>query len=269
MSETQTKQVAVKKQALPPANLLNTFVEDSGAGQENVTQDDMQIPFIRIIQATSPQVKKKDSKYIAGAEISDIFNTVTNQLWKSEDGIKVIPCGYVKKFLEFGVYEEGGGFKGEISPNDPVLNQLTREGNKDKLPNGNEMVTSAQHYVKVQDPSTGSWQTAILDMKSTSLKVSRQWNTQIAMQEVTVEGKVYKTPSFGVIWHLGVDDFSNDMGSWSGWKILGKQGFVDDADLYASCREFSQMVVAGEVKEAEDPDLAEKKPQQDDGNIPC
>ena len=28
------------------------------------------------------------------------------------------------------------------------------------------------------------------------------------------------------------------------------------------------MVVAGEVKAAEDPDLAEKKPQQDDGNIP-
>ena len=255
MSETQTKQVAVKKQALPPANLLNTFVEDAGAGQENVTQDDMQIPFIRIIQATSPQVKKKDSKYIAGAEISDIFNTVTNHIWKSEDGIKVIPCGYVKKFLEFGVYEEGGGFKGEISPNDPVLNKLTREGNKDKLPNGNEMVTSAQHYVKVQDPSTGSWQSAIIDMKATSLKVSRQWNTMIQMQEVQHEGKSYKLPTFGVIWDLVTADAENDKGRWNTWKIDGRHGYVEDQDLYQNCKDFSEMVAGGSVQAAEDPDI--------------
>ena len=54
MSDSQTKEVAVKKQGLPPANMLDTFVQDAGAGRENVTQDDMQIPFIRIIQATSP-----------------------------------------------------------------------------------------------------------------------------------------------------------------------------------------------------------------------
>lgn len=269
MSDSQTKEVAVKKQGLPPAKMLDTFVQDAGAGRENVTQDDMQIPFIRIIQATSPQVKKKDSKYIKGAEIGDVYNTVTNQLWKGEDGVHVIPCGYLKKFLEFGPYEDGGGFKGEIPSNDPILKQVVRnDKNKDILPNKNEMVTSAQHYVMIQDPSTGSWSNAILDMKSTALKISRQWNTQIAMQQIEVKGKLYTAPTFGVIWHLGVDETSNDMGSWSIWKILGKKGFVEDPELYASCREFNQLVKAGEVKAAEDPDLAQKETPEDDGQIP-
>ena len=65
-----------------------------------------------------------------------------------------------------------------------------------------------------------------------------------------------------------LDETSNDMGSWSIWKILGKKGFVEDPELYASCREFNQLVKAGEVKAAEDPDLAQKETPEDDGQIP-
>lgn len=254
---TQSKEVAVKEETAIalPTEMLGAFMEDAGAGTENIGAEDMKIPFIRVLQPVSPQLKKKDSAYIPGAEAGDVFNTVTGQLWKAEDGVQVIPCGYTKKFLEFGPYLEGGGFKGELAPNDPRVLNAKREGNKDILENGNELITSAQHYVQVQDPSTGMWQTAIIDMKSTNLKVSRQWNTQIQMQQATVDGKAFKIPSFGCIWHLMTDEYSNDMGSWNGWKIAGRTGYVEDAGLYASGKEFSQMVNAGEVASAADPDL--------------
>ena len=72
------------------------------------------------------------------------------------------------------------------------------------LPNGHELVKSAQHYVYVVDQETGSYQQAILGMQSTSLKVSRGWNTQIKMQTARIDDRLIKLPSFGTIWHLGV-----------------------------------------------------------------
>ena len=59
------------------------FEADSGMGFEEVDKDDFQIPFVRILQALSPQLKKSDASYIEGASQGDIFNTVTHQVWDS------------------------------------------------------------------------------------------------------------------------------------------------------------------------------------------
>ena len=88
------------------------------------------------------------------------------------------------------------------------------------MTNGNELVVSAQHYCKFQDPETGGWQSAIIDMESTNLKISRQWNTMIRIQEVKHKGKLVKLPSFG-IWTLRSEEASNEKvdgiseGKWS------------------------------------------------------
>ena len=46
------------------SDLSSLLEEEAGAGLENFTTDDMQIPFIRILQALSPQLNKQDSLYI-------------------------------------------------------------------------------------------------------------------------------------------------------------------------------------------------------------
>ena len=58
MSENQVTKTSKKAVAIPK-DLLGSFIEDAGAGTENISADDMKIPFIRIIQPTSPEVKKK------------------------------------------------------------------------------------------------------------------------------------------------------------------------------------------------------------------
>ena len=71
MSENQVTKTSKKAVAIPK-ELLGSFMEDAGAGTENISADDMKIPFIRIIQPTSPEVKKKDEKYIEGAQASNM-----------------------------------------------------------------------------------------------------------------------------------------------------------------------------------------------------
>ena len=92
------------------SDLSSLLEEEAGAGLENFTTDDMQIPFIRILQALSPQLNKQDSMYMKGAEQGDIFNTVSQQVFRAEEGIIVVPCFFEKKFLEFALRSSGGGF---------------------------------------------------------------------------------------------------------------------------------------------------------------
>ena len=68
-------------------DLTTAFESDIGSGFEEVTSSDIQIPFLRIIQALSPQLKKSDAGFIQGASSGDIFNTVTKKTWAGEKGV--------------------------------------------------------------------------------------------------------------------------------------------------------------------------------------
>ena len=66
----------------------------------------------------------------------------------------------------------------------------------------------------------GMFQPVIIDMKSTQLKVSRRWKTQIAMQKIKAPDGQLKTPAlFATIWKFTTIEESNDMGSWFNWSI--------------------------------------------------
>ena len=71
----------VKKESTAVANIMDDLYEAAGQGMETIGADDMQIPFLRILQPLSPQLIKTDPKFIKGASAGDIFNTVTGDYW--------------------------------------------------------------------------------------------------------------------------------------------------------------------------------------------
>ena len=75
---------------------VSLFGNDLSKGFENMTQDDLALPFLRILGQLSPQVTQGDAKYIEIAKPGNIYNTVTNDLFDGKKGIKVIPCYYKK-----------------------------------------------------------------------------------------------------------------------------------------------------------------------------
>jgi hypothetical protein len=210
----------------------------------------MQIPFVRILQAMSPQLKKREAEYIEGSEQGDMFNTVTKQHWTGEDGITVIPCYQTTKYLEFTPRDQGGGFRGEIAATDPVLQRTERQGAKEMLPNGNELVKSDQHYCLVVE-ADGTYQPVVIDMKSSQLKVSRRWKTQIAMQKIKhpKTGAMITPPLFATQWKFTTIEESNDQGSWFNYQIE-KVGLLESRDLMLEAKSFRDSVAAGEVKAA-------------------
>jgi len=241
--------VAKKKETAVSTDVMDDILEFAGEGAA-YDSSEMQIPFVRILQAMSPQLKKREAEYIEGSEQGDMFNTVTKQHWTGDDGITVIPCYQTTKYLEFTPRDQGGGFRGEIAATDPVLQRTERQGAKEMLPNGNELVKSDQHYCLVVE-ADGTYQPVVIDMKSSQLKVSRRWKTQIAMQKIKhpKTGAMITPPLFATQWKFTTIEESNDQGSWFNYQIE-KVGLLESRDLMLEAKSFRDSVAAGEVKAA-------------------
>lgn len=255
--------VAKTKNAELSTDVLNDIMDFAGEGAA-FDSSEMQIPFLRVLQALSPQLNKKKAEYIDGASSGDMYNTVTNQYFDGEEGVVVIPCFQTTKYLEFTPREQGGGFRGEIPANDPILTRTERNGAKEMLPNGNELVKSDQHYCLLVE-ADGSFQPVVVDMKSTQLKVSRRWKTQIAMQKVThpKTGQLITPPVFATQWKLTTTEESNDQGSWANYQIE-KVGLIENRDLLLEAKAFRDSVAAGEVKAAPEEGSSQTSSSSDD-----
>ena len=239
-----SKAVTKKEDNLPSA-IEDEIFETAGDGIDYDTSE-LQIPFLRLAQSSSPQLIKSDPKFISGCSQGDMFNTVTGQFWDGEEGVTVIPCFQETKYLEFIPRDQGGGFVGEIAPDNPAIKQAKREGNKEILSNGNELVKSDQHYCIVLDGDIP--QLAIMDMKVSQLKVSRRCKTQIAMQKVKDKSGQLRVPAvYATMWKFKSVEESNDQGTFFNW-TFDRVGFVQDKGLFEEAKKFRESVMKGEAK---------------------
>ena len=241
-------QIAQRKTTNVVASELDKMLEaDAGVGLENITTDDMQIPFIRIIQALSPQLQQDDPLYIKGAEQGDIFNTVSQEVYKADEGVVVVPAFFEKKFLEFQLRSSGGGFVRELSPDDKDITMTNREGTIEMLPNGNELVRTHQHLVIAQS-ADGTIAPSVLDMKKTQLKVSRRWNT-LKNSARLPSGALM--PIYGTAWQLTTVSEANDQGKWFNYKLDRINDITPEIEkMMLEARNMYQGVSKGEVKMA-------------------
>ena len=241
-------QVAQKKTTQVVVSELDKMLEaDSGIGLENITTEDMQIPFIRIIQALSPQLQKDDPLYIKGAEQGDIFNTVSQEIYKQDEGVIVVPAFFEKKFLEFQLRSSGGGFVRELAADDKDITMTSREGTIELLPNGNELVRTHQHLVIAQS-ADGTIAPSVLDMKKTQLKVSRRWNT-LKNSARLPSGALM--PIYGTAWQVTTVLEANDQGKWFNYKLDRVNDITPTIEkMMLEARNMYQGVSKGEVKMA-------------------
>ena len=233
-------QVAEKKNSA-----LATFdmEADAAQGAQNISQEDLALPFLKILGQLSPEVNKRDGKYVDGAEPGKIINTVTNELY---DTINVVPCHYKRQYIEWQDRGTSTGAPVAMHEADSdIVSQTTRgKDYKDRLPNGNYLDNTASHFVLTLGDNP---QTALISMKSTQLKVSRKWNS--LMMGLKLQGKngLFTPPTYSHIYNLSTVQMSNDKGTWFGWEVE-KMGPVTDKGIYDMAKSFALSVGKGEVE---------------------
>jgi hypothetical protein len=233
-------QVANKKEgALATVN----FEADANQGSQNISQDDLALPFLKILGQLSPEVNQRDGKYVEGAVPGKIINTVTNALY---DSINVVPCHYKRQYIEWQDRGTSNGAPVAIHEADSdIVSQTTRgKDYKDRLPNGNYLDNTANHFVLILDKNP---ETALISMKSTQLKVSRKWNSM--MMGLRMQGKngLFTPPTYSHIYNLKTVQMSNDKGTWFGWDV-SKVGPVTEKTIYDMAKNFAVSVGKGEVE---------------------
>jgi len=261
-----------KKDAAPSAVAVldsNVFEEFANAGMEDISAEDMSIPFLRILAQLSPQVNKRDGAYVDGAEAGMIYNTVANEAYSGEQGVTVIPCYYSRRYVEWKPREKGGGYVSSYAADDPIVSKVHRDdrGN-DILPNGNLLTNTAQFFVLMVHEELGP-QRCLITMSSTQLKKARKWLTQ--MQSLQARGKngMFTLPMMSQKYTLRTVEERNDKGSWFGWDVV-RQGPLDMTDeryLFEMGLDFAKSVKAGEVKvkdEARGDETGASRPLNDD-----
>ena len=238
----QEASIAKRENAGPLAT--NVFEADAGQGITNIKQEDLALPFLKVLGQLSPEVNKRDAKYVEGSQPGMIINSVTNELYDGEKGIQVLPVYYKRQYIEWQDRGESKGAPVNIYDAGDSIPQTTRDkGNKDRLANGNYLENTVSHFVVLlgKTPTT-----ALISMKATQLKISRKWNSM--MMGIKMQGKngLFTPPTYSHIYKLKTVQQSNDKGTWFGWDV-SKVGPITDKGIYEIAKGFSTNVAKGAV----------------------
>ena len=234
-------QVAEKKEGALATNL---FEADAQQGSQNISQEDLALPFLKVLGQLSPEVNKRDGKYVEGAEPGKILNSVTKELF---DEISVVPCHYTRQYIEW--QDRGAGsISAPVAIHEigsDIISTTKRDaGFKDRLPNGNYLENTANHFVLQLGVSPT---TALISMKSTQLKVSRNWNSMMMGLKLQGKNGLFTPPTYSHIYKLSTVQLSNDKGTWFGWDVA-KVGPIEDAGIYNMAKNFATSVGKGETQ---------------------
>ena len=236
---------------------INMFEADANQGTDNMSQDDLALPFLKVLGQLSPEINKVHAKYKEGAEPGMILNTVSGQLYDGSKGIDVLPVHYKRQLVEW--QDRGASTGAPVAihgAESDIMSKTTRDKSyKDRLPNGNYIENTANHFVIMLGNNPTS---ALISMKATQLKVSRKWNSM--MMGIKLQGKngLFTPPTYSHIYKLKTVQMSNDKGTWFGWEV-SKVGPVQDQGVYGIAKSFAEQVGKGAVEVKHESQEAKKE----------
>lgn len=248
----------VKKESeeLVQQSVAIDFAADAGAGMEGVDKDSFSIPFIKLLQANSPEVQDLD-----GAKAGMFINSISQELFKA---VRVIPCAYQRRFIRWAPRATGEGFKGEYLPTDIETGGVSgcKQYNGKYMfdvPDGanpfddkgkplyDEAKDTRSHFV-LYESEDGNWYPAMVSLSSTMIKKSKRWMSRIQMVQMKdAKGRSFNPPSFSHIYEITSCDEEKNGDKWKNIEVA-LVGPVADADVYVRAREFNQQVSAGQIK---------------------
>jgi len=264
MSQVQQKKSS-KAEVIQKPNLsvATSYLEEfGGAGLENITSENMSMPFIKLISDASPERKKMNEKYIEGADTGMIANTITKKLYDGSKGSVCVPCFYKFEYVEWQQRGQGQTAPVTSYPADSdILSKTTRSmDNRDVLPNGNYIEGTNYHFVLVLNEDGTPDTTGLITMSRTQSKKSRKWNSMMkAMPKIqNAKGDFVSQPSFFNSYRLSTTQETNSKGSWTSW-IINHAGKVENELVLQTASEFYKTCRKGVVvKHEEENDLTEQ-----------
>jgi hypothetical protein len=78
--------------------------QDAGQGMDNMGTEDLALPFLKVLSGNDPVLDENET-----ARKGDIYNTVTGLAYKGKEGVRVVPCAYQRRFIQWAPRGSGSG----------------------------------------------------------------------------------------------------------------------------------------------------------------
>jgi len=204
--------------SLVSANVPTHVTESTGLGNENVSTQHLQTPRVKLLQQMNSEVDESHDAYVEKAKPGDLLNTVTNEIYGTE--IYVINVHFTEDFVVWRKREKGGGLVASCASKADADEMI---GDQDGSPNDYEIIQTQSHLLMRKDATTGEMESTpfLMDFASSKLRVSREWNTQIAQ---------LGGDRFSTLWKVSSVKTQNRAGQPFQNLSVMKEGWVTDDD---------------------------------------
>jgi hypothetical protein len=228
---------------------------NADSGLQGVEARDLIIPRLTVLQALSPQLNKKRSEYVEGAEAGMICDVATGDVWEAID---LIFCQYSRAFLEWAPRSSGTGLIANHGRNPSILEKCTVNDRRQHVTaEGNIIAETAQWFCL---NLTAGGRRSFLPLASTGLKVSRQLMMKIMAEKLADKnGAEFTPPIYFRSWKAEVTSQSNNQGEWYSWRFTPGEVIttIDPSkkllvEAKKFCAEANEGKVTGAHEETED-----------------
>lgn len=218
-----TKNEVAKKAetSIMSPDIMEMMEESSGLGTETLNSGDKLRVELKIAQQTSPQLKSKSPKYIAGLKQGDLFNSASGKVYGTSANIAVL--GVYKALVVWGTLDDISSEPPEeevFEATDPkryaqILNECTVDDKNRRIWKGTKKVNSTYRVAAVVFNEDGTYEPVVIDCIKTKYKNGKQLNALLdSIRFTDREGRLRKAPACATLIRVDVAEASNDMNDW-------------------------------------------------------
>lgn len=220
---------------------LAMFAVEEGQ-EEHLSQEEMELPFLRVAQKGSPQVDEDKPEYIKGLKPGLYFNTVSSKVYG--DTLKVQVHGYFQNYTIWKGDKGSGEFQGTMTPEEfrefEQRNNLTRDGGDyiHTVNGENLRYTDTRNFI-VSLPEHEEEGILIYPLSSTGIKAARKWNTLNNGRRIN--GRPAKR--YATLWEIQTAGFEKNGYTWKQTANIKTLGWVTP-ELFEFGKSFEEFVAA-------------------------
>ena len=186
-------------------------------GFENISNDCISIPFLRLAQSNTPQATNGSKDYLEGLVPGKYFNPTTGKIYTEAE---FIILGFFRNFTVWHGEPPDAKFVKSISPEDFIANYQAKTHLNDKGKivddDGNRYVDTRNFLViSASAPEDGIM---LYGMASTAIPASKKWLAKASAVRVKdAEGNIAQAPMWSRVWQLKTSFHDEPKGKY--WQV--------------------------------------------------
>lgn len=256
MATPNSKAVAKQKQDEETALALArpSFIEESTQGTDEIDANEVKLPRLAIAQGLSPQMLPDDGAYIDSLKLFDMFNDLSSEVY-GRGPLKFIVCQREVKRIEFEGDERKVPVDLNVPANDPrMFWTKDPETGKGVPPRAVKFV---EFIVLLIHDDGRAPEPVVMSIQETN-KFNKRAHERLSG---FIKMRNPPAPIYAGLYTVTSKSEKNDQGTF-GVFWIDNAGYVQDANLYAYAKKFSESLKGKQI-------VVERQPGEDDGFDPA